>query len=298
MQNDFCRWAVQILSCWFSSFSLHSESKRTEDYYKRKKLKCFKVLKLTTATVPTIDMILILVFKLFFVHLFGCHLVMFYAYLAAHLPWFVVLQISLDFTFFVTQLPSEKFRSWLGRAYLITCSPSSQNESPWICAEYICFINQACCQDGWILAEFFYRVWTETSPLVFSQNSGLWNIICFTCLDQLFMITKRVSSASFNSFFTLKIIIQFYTFDTIYRWKGWLWNSWLVCEIVYSVGQGNFTFVRETSGSFKNLWLWQLWQRVFWYQPLTVLSSLHLDKNSAKALINAEARETNVGKGK
>ena len=36
--------------------------------------------------------------------------------------------------------------------------------------------------------------------------------------------------------------------------------SGLICEIVNSVGQGNFTVVRkrqEKSGDFRNLWLWQ-----------------------------------------
>ena len=36
--------------------------------------------------------------------------------------------------------------------------------------------------------------------------------------------------------------------------------SGLICEIVNSVGQGNFTFVRKKSGNFKNLSLWQLCQ--------------------------------------
>ena len=31
----------------------------------------------------------------------------------------------------------------------------------------------------------------------------------------------------------------------------------LMCEIVNSVGQGNFTFVEKKSGNFRNLWLWQ-----------------------------------------
>ena len=38
---------------------------------------------------------------------------------------------------------------------------------------------------------------------------------------------------------------------------GWRPLSGLICEIVNSVGQGNFTFVREKSGNFKHLWLWQ-----------------------------------------
>ena len=38
---------------------------------------------------------------------------------------------------------------------------------------------------------------------------------------------------------------------------GWMPLSGLICEIVNSVGQGNFTFVREKSGNFKHLWLWQ-----------------------------------------
>lgn len=33
--------------------------------------------------------------------------------------------------------------------------------------------------------------------------------------------------------------------------------SGLICEIVNSVDQRNFTFVREKSGNFKHLWLWQ-----------------------------------------
>ena len=35
--------------------------------------------------------------------------------------------------------------------------------------------------------------------------------------------------------------------------------SGLICEIIIfnSVGQGNFTFVREKSGNFRNLWLLQ-----------------------------------------
>ena len=36
--------------------------------------------------------------------------------------------------------------------------------------------------------------------------------------------------------------------------------SGVICEIVDSVGQGNFTFVRKKSGNLKNLWLWQLCQ--------------------------------------
>ena len=36
-----------------------------------------------------------------------------------------------------------------------------------------------------------------------------------------------------------------------------------ICEIVNSVGQGNFTFVREKSGNFKHLWLWQPCDSVF-----------------------------------
>ena len=40
---------------------------------------------------------------------------------------------------------------------------------------------------------------------------------------------------------------------------GWRPLSGLICEIVNSVGQGNFTFVREKSGNFKHLWLWQPW---------------------------------------
>ena len=36
--------------------------------------------------------------------------------------------------------------------------------------------------------------------------------------------------------------------------------SGVICEIVDSVGQGNFTFVRKKSGNFKNFWLWQLCQ--------------------------------------
>ena len=33
--------------------------------------------------------------------------------------------------------------------------------------------------------------------------------------------------------------------------------SGLICEIVNSVGQGNFTVVRKKAGDFRNLWLWQ-----------------------------------------
>ena len=33
--------------------------------------------------------------------------------------------------------------------------------------------------------------------------------------------------------------------------------SRLIFEIVYSIGQENFTFVREKSGNFRNLCLWQ-----------------------------------------
>ena len=33
--------------------------------------------------------------------------------------------------------------------------------------------------------------------------------------------------------------------------------SGLICEIVNSIGQGNFTFIRKKSGNFRNLWLWQ-----------------------------------------
>ena len=31
----------------------------------------------------------------------------------------------------------------------------------------------------------------------------------------------------------------------------------IICEIVNSVGQGNFTYVRKKSGNFRNHWLWQ-----------------------------------------
>ena len=34
-------------------------------------------------------------------------------------------------------------------------------------------------------------------------------------------------------------------------------SSGIICEIVNSVGQGNFTLVRKKSGNFKNLWLCQ-----------------------------------------
>ena len=43
---------------------------------------------------------------------------------------------------------------------------------------------------------------------------------------------------------------------------GWRPLSGLICEIVNSVGQGNFTFVREKSGNFKHLWLWQPCQQI------------------------------------
>ena len=33
--------------------------------------------------------------------------------------------------------------------------------------------------------------------------------------------------------------------------------SGIICEIVCSVGQGNFTFVRKKSGKFRNLWPWK-----------------------------------------
>ena len=33
--------------------------------------------------------------------------------------------------------------------------------------------------------------------------------------------------------------------------------SGLICKIANSVGEGNVTFVRKTSGKFRNLWLWQ-----------------------------------------
>ena len=36
-----------------------------------------------------------------------------------------------------------------------------------------------------------------------------------------------------------------------------LWSGLIICEIVNSVGQGNFTFVRKKSGNFRNHWLWQ-----------------------------------------
>ena len=36
-----------------------------------------------------------------------------------------------------------------------------------------------------------------------------------------------------------------------------LLSGLIICEIVNSVGQGNFTFVRKKSGNFKHLWLWQ-----------------------------------------
>jgi len=41
-------------------------------------------------------------------------------------------------------------------------------------------------------------------------------------------------------------------------------RSEAICEIVNSVGQGNFTFVREKSGNFKHLWLWQPWLDVLY----------------------------------
>ena len=36
-----------------------------------------------------------------------------------------------------------------------------------------------------------------------------------------------------------------------------LLSGLIICEIVNSVGQGNFTFVRKKSGNFRNHWLWQ-----------------------------------------
>ena len=33
--------------------------------------------------------------------------------------------------------------------------------------------------------------------------------------------------------------------------------SGLICEVINSVGQGNFTIVLKKSGNFRNLWLWQ-----------------------------------------
>ena len=35
-----------------------------------------------------------------------------------------------------------------------------------------------------------------------------------------------------------------------------LLSGLIICEIVNSVGQGNFTFVRKKSGNFRNHWLW------------------------------------------
>lgn len=32
----------------------------------------------------------------------------------------------------------------------------------------------------------------------------------------------------------------------------------IICEMVNSVDRGNVTFVRNTSGNFRNVWLWQL----------------------------------------
>ena len=55
---------------------------------------------------------------------------------------------------------------------------------------------------------------------------------------------------------------------------GWRPLSGLICEIVNSVGQGNFTFVREKSGNFKHLWLWQpccKLNTVAWVVELTYL---------------------------
>lgn len=40
--------------------------------------------------------------------------------------------------------------------------------------------------------------------------------------------------------------------------EGWKPSSIVVCEIVNSVDQENFTFVWEKSGNFINLCLWQL----------------------------------------
>ena len=36
-----------------------------------------------------------------------------------------------------------------------------------------------------------------------------------------------------------------------------LLSGLIICEIVKSVGQGNFTFVRKKSGNFRIHWLWQ-----------------------------------------
>ena len=33
--------------------------------------------------------------------------------------------------------------------------------------------------------------------------------------------------------------------------------SGLICEIVNSAGQEDFTFARKKAGNFRNLWLWQ-----------------------------------------
>ena len=44
--------------------------------------------------------------------------------------------------------------------------------------------------------------------------------------------------------------------------------SRLICEILNSAGQGNFTFVREKSGNFGNLWMWKPWVELTLTRPL------------------------------
>lgn len=64
----------------------------------------------------------ILVFKSKINDPFGCHLAIFYTYLAADLPWFVVLHIALESTFaFFSRRHLVLFCSIVARLNVITC---------------------------------------------------------------------------------------------------------------------------------------------------------------------------------
>ena len=62
----------------------------------------------------------------------------------------------------------------------------------------------------------------------------------------------------------------------------------IICEIVNSVGQGNFTFVRKKSGNFRNHWLWQpcLMRGIY-----TVGLGVDLIFNNLKATTNPDIHE-------
>ena len=71
---------------------------------------------------------------------------------------------------------------------------------------------------------------------------------------------------------TIKSCTLHVTWKSINKWverRGRLSPLWrLICEIRDSVGLGNFTFVREKSRNFGNLWMWKPWVELTLIQPL------------------------------